>query len=148
MKRTLEQKRARQSLQFIKSMAADADATATRPKIDKKFRTKLNTLVQKAPVQILQNGMGQMLAFLLADNGGKNGSKQEASGVLYEHLEQWLCDSPDQEYPCRVYPGTNGLIEQLTAGDRQTYIHAQNETLALFIWLKKFAAAWLDERGQ
>lgn len=147
MNQTLEQKRAQYGLRFIKNMTEDVSATDTMPEIDKKFRDKLNTLIQKAPVQILQNGLGQMLAFLLADNEGKQGKKRKASGVLYEHLEKWLCGATDQARPCRVYD-TNGLIEQLAGGNRRQYIRAQKEALTLFAWLKKFAAAWLSEGGQ
>jgi len=142
MSRTLEQKRAQCELQFIQSMRENHPANDVMPTIDNKFREKLNTLIQKAPVQIMQNGLGQMLAFLLADNEGKNGNGREASGILYDHLEEWLCGTIDSTHPCRVYD-VNDLIGQLTGGDRRQYIQARQETLSLLSWTKKFAAAWL-----
>lgn len=137
MNRTREQYRAGYALRFVKKHAGSGD------------KAKMHTLIQKAPIQILQNGLGQMLAFLLADNENKRDNEQKlsgTSGVLYEHIEEWLCGVPQSDRPCRVYlndPVQKELIEQLVAGDRNQYIQAQQEALALFAWLKKFAAAWL-----
>lgn len=141
MNRTREQKRAHNALQFIKIDAA---------RLTSSNKQKLHTHIRKAPVQVLQNGLGQMLAFLAADNGGKrNGEhkdERKPSGIFYDYLKDWLCGAMDTDHPCRVYPETEtGLLEQLVAGDRNQYIQAQRETLALFNWLKKFADAWLSE---
>ena len=144
MHRTLEQKRAHFALKFIKSFQNDASENGDLPRIDKDFRAKLNTFIHKAPVQILQNGLGQMLAYLLADNEGKSGSKRKASKVLYDHLQDWLCGRRDNDHPCRVYESSD-LMEQITLNSRHHYLQAQKETLALFAWLKKFSDAWLSE---
>lgn len=135
MSRTREQHRAQYALKFVKDYAEDQVS---------ENKAKMHTHTQKAPIQILQNGLGQMLAFLLADNEGKKDDKKKSSGTLYAHLEEWLCGDPQPDYPCRVYL-RKGLIEELVAGDRNQYTQAQQEALALFTWLKKFAAAWLDE---
>ncbi|MCI5222192.1 MAG: type III-B CRISPR module-associated protein Cmr5 [Candidatus Electrothrix sp. AR4] len=138
MNRTREQYRAGYALRFVKDYAKSGD------------KAKMHTLIQKAPIQILQNGLGQMLAFLLADNEGKQ-EKQKPSGILYRRIEEWLCGDLKEDRPCRVYlndPKQEELIEQLTAGDRNQYTQAQQEALALFAWLKKFADAWLKEGGK
>lgn len=138
MNKTMEQTRARFALEFINSRKNEkTDET------DEKDR--LATLIQKAPVQILQNGLGQVLAFLLADNGGKKDNDIKASGRLYDKLQEWLCGELSENRPCRVYPVSGNLIDQLTEGDRFAYLRAQEETLALLNWMKKFAEAWLKE---
>ena len=144
MNRTREQHRAQHALKFVKEYVRNQSQCSEN-------KAKMHTHIQKAPIQILQNGLGQMLAFLLADNEGKKDDKKKPSGILYAHLEEWLCGNPQPDYPCRVYPNDptqvkqKELIEQLVAGNQNQYILAQQETLALFAWLKKFAAAWLNE---
>jgi len=142
MSRTLEQKRAQYSLEFIQGLRNDQVATGDMPEINATLRDKLNTLIQKAPVQIMQNGMGQLLAFLLADNGGKTGKHREPSKIFYDFLAGWLCGPTEPAYPCRIY-SQGDLIKQLCDGDRRQYIRTQQEALALLTWTKKFAAAWL-----
>ncbi|MGR8935042.1 MAG: type III-B CRISPR module-associated protein Cmr5 [Gammaproteobacteria bacterium] len=129
MSRTLEQRRAAFALQFI-------DQQLQR---DKEYRDKLNTHIHKSPSLILQCGLGQALAFLLADAEGE----PKPSQTLYNTLQDWLC-GPDnvEQCPMRIYQQT-GLIEALVNGSREEYFRAQEESLMLFNWLKKFAAAKL-----
>ncbi len=126
---TLEQKRARAAMEFVQ-----------RHRNNSGQRAKLRTLIQRSPVMILQNGLGQTLAFLLADAGdGQEG--RNAAGLLHDRLEQWLC----RERP--IYHQEGGLMTQLTAGSRHDYLRAQQEALALLGWMKKFAEAWLKDGG-
>ena len=137
MSRTIDQKRASFAMAFVRSH------------IGKEYQDKLLTHILKAPVQTLQNGLGQMLAFLLADNEGKKNKEIKPSGRLYKQIEKWLCgtDQPDI-HPCRVYTdGSPDLIQQVMDGTREDYIHAQREALALLGWTKKFAEAWLKQGG-
>ena len=127
MNRTLEQPRATYALRFITGFTGD--------------KTKLSTHIQKTPIRILQNGLGQALAFLLADSEGDTGSP---SCTLYDHLQDWLCGPYTNDRPCRVYDGQQyNLIKQLIEGRRDEYLLAQEEALKLFTWLKKFADAYL-----
>ncbi len=138
MNRTLEQERATYALNSVQQ-------NAKRYAENKQKRDKLATQIQKTPIRILQNGLGQTLAFLLADNEGKTNSKREPSGYLYDHLQEWLCGNSDPTHPCRVYTNTGDLISQLVNGSRDEYLRAQEETLMLFNWLKKFSDAYLSE---
>lgn len=133
MNRTLEQKRAAHALRLVQNPAAS-----------KEWRTKMRTHIHKTPVRILNHGLGQALAFLIADNGGKTGEKRQESGLLYDHLGEWLCGPPDEAHPVRIYPAGD-LLEHLIAGDQARYFRAQEEALALFAWLRKFADAYLEE---
>lgn len=142
MSRTIQQKRAAFALAFVRSH------------IGKEYKEKLLTHILKAPTQVLQNGLGQMLAFLLADNEGnwieqtqptQKGKEIKPSGRLYKQIEKWLCgDAQSDNHPCRVFTdGSTDLMQQIMAGTRWDYIRAQRETLALLGWMKKFAEAWL-----
>jgi CRISPR type III-B/RAMP module-associated protein Cmr5 len=138
MSRTIDQKRAAFALAFVHEHK------------EQDYKEKLLTHILKAPAQILQNSLGQMLAFLLADNEGNwSDQKIKPSGILYKRIEQWLCGADvSDSHPCRVYIGdTPDLIRQIVDGSRQDYIRAQRETLALLGWTKKFAEAWLKQGG-
>lgn len=135
MNRTLEQHRAVYAMNFVTGYPEDKDK-----------RAKLFTHIQKTPIRILQNGMGQALAFLLDDNGSEIGPKRKPSGDLYDHLQGWLCGADSEDRPCRVYKGQQcNLMKQLMEGSRAEYLMAQEEALRLFTWLKKFANAYLKE---
>ena len=125
MSQTLEQKRAQYAHGFITQGCENVD------------RDKLLTLIRKTPTMIIQNGLGQSLAFLLADAGD---NRLEASYQLYHFMQIWLCE---KGRPARVYTGEGDLIDQLIQNSRSEYAQAQHEILAMFNWLKKFADAWL-----
>jgi CRISPR-associated protein Cmr5 len=136
MSRTLEQHRAKYALGRIQHVQGFT-------KSDDKARYA--TLVRKLPTMILNNGLGQALAFLLADDEGKD----KPSGGLYKHIEKWLSGPIDPDHPARVYRGdTPSLIDQLINGDRAQYLRAQQEALALLVWMKKFADAYLPKGGE
>lgn len=132
MNRTLEQLRASYTLRFVTEFKGN--------------KGELYTHIQKTPVRILQNGLGQALAFLLADNEGETGDDRKASWWLYDHLQAWLCGPAADDRPCRVYSGQEcNLMKQLVEGNREQYMLAQEEAIRLFSWLKKFADAYLKE---
>ena len=136
MSRTIEQRRAAFALKFIDEFIK---AQETQSKDDtKKAKEKLSTHIHKMPSLILQCGLGQALGFLLADAGGKS----TPSKMLYEILQNWLCGTSDDEHPIRVYSQSQ-LMEALVTGDKSHYFRAQEESLLLLNWLKKFAAAKL-----
>ena len=128
MSRTVEQYRAAFSLAFIGRMEASPS----------EVKAKLSTHIHKLPSLILQCGLGQALAFLLADAG----KDDKPSKWLYQELQTWLCGQPKAPYPMRVYGGAK-LMDELVNGSRSEYCHAQEEALRLLDWLKKFAAAKL-----
>jgi CRISPR-associated protein Cmr5 len=92
------------------------------------------------PSQILMNGLGQACASLLSKAKGK---LEEPHGMLYDDLRSWLCG----EDPAVPFKGRGDLMEALVKSEQKTYLHAQIETLAFLVWLKKFANAYL-ERGK
>jgi CRISPR-associated protein Cmr5 len=103
--------------------------------------------VEALPAAILQNGLGQALAILLA--GAKlaraeneRGTDEKAYEKLYDQIHGWLCRDND-EAPYREKPD---LMDAIVNGDEDSYIRAQAETLAYLRWLKKFAVAFLKKK--
>lgn len=128
MSRTMEQKRAAFALRRVQDFRGNAEKMATH--------------IHNTPMRILNNGLGQALAFLQADNEGKRGNERKESGRLFDIVQEWLCGAPDEEHPARVYgDGSRNLITSLMEGRREEYMRAQEEALALFAWLRKFADA-------
>lgn len=125
MSHTLEQDRAIYAMGKITKFSGDKE--------------KYGTLVRKLPAMILNNGLGQVLAFLLADDEGKH---KEPSWQLYLQLQEWLCD---KNHPPQVY--SQNLMDSLMAEDRFQYIRAQQEVLSLLTWMTKFANAYLPKSG-
>ncbi len=126
MNRLLEQKRAAYCLDFVREVAIE-------------LRPKMATQIDRTPIRILTNGLGQALAFLLSRQGKEEGP---AAHQLYQHLQGWLSGEPDHEHPMRIYRcGPPELMRQLIDGSRADYLSAQEECLRLFTWLRKLAAA-------
>lgn len=97
-------------------------------------------LVRKLPAMILQNGLGQALAFHLADAQGDNHS---AAGRAVLDLSRWLIAQK------KIYTASSltlhTMIDALVAGSRDQYMRAQREAMALLDWMKKFADAFIPE---
>ena len=129
MSHTLEQKRATFALAAIE-----------REKAKPNGREDYGRHVKKLPAMILNNGLGQALAFLLAD--GKEPSKE-----LYKDVQEWLQGESDADHPRRIYAGSGELIKLLMGGNRSQYLQAQDETLKLLVWMKQFADAYLPKSG-
>ncbi len=94
-------------------------------------------LCRDLPVMLLQNGLGQSLAFLLSKRGGKKGD-EKAADRLYQDLSGWLIEKRG------IYSGDK-LIEAVMEGDRREYTVAQEEALELSGWLKRFADAMIGK---
>lgn len=133
--RTLEQERARYALSCIRKHIPGQGAK------DGEAR-KYGTLVRRLPTMVLQNGLGQALAFLLADAEGR---EDKPSRRLYDELEIWLHGAPGAERPDRVYQNGRDLIDALMEGTRDDYRRAQMAALGLLVWMRKFADAYLPK---
>ena len=89
------------------------------------------------PASILQNGLGQAMATLLA---AAKSNDDDPHFLLYRDLEDWLCGD-DKDAP---YRGARGLLEAITTKDQRHYLCAQAEAQGYLNWLKKIAAAHLE----
>jgi len=93
------------------------------------------------PGSILQNGLGQAMATLLA---AARSNEHDPHFLLYRDLEDWLCGD-DEDAP---YRGAQGLLEATTTKDQRHYLRAQAEAQGYLNWLKKLAAAHLDAESR
>lgn len=127
-KQSLDQRRAKHALDCIKKRQKDGTK-----------QSDYLSYVKALPATILQNGLGQAMATLLSAAKGK---ENDPHYRLYEDVQSWLCGG-DEESPFPKREDQN-LIEEITKSDQQRYLKAQAESQAYLIWLKKFAAAFLQ----
>jgi len=125
MRQTLEQQRAKYALDVVNEQKG------------KKSAEDYGRFVRRMPAMILNNGLGQALAFLLADG-------EAASKSLYDNIQDWLCGSGANSRPRMIY-AKQDLIAELMEGSREQYIQAHQETLYLLSWMKKFVDAYLPK---
>lgn len=93
--------------------------------------------VRKVPPMIMVNGLGQTVAFLL-----EKGRKEVAYYLVYEHLSYWIIQKR------RIYQGGSDLLSLIKQGNREAYLEAQDEALALLVWLKRLAGALFETDGE
>ncbi len=129
MNRTLSQQRAKFALDKVKSIYDQKD-----PKLNEDY----SNFCLRLPGMILNNGLGQTLAFLLAD---AQGDRDRASFKLYEQLSEWVITNRGI-YHQNSY-GKDGLMRALMEGDRGAYIRAQTEVLELLGWMRRFSDAYI-----
>lgn len=132
MRQTLEQIRARDALNKIRSIQRN---------YPEHIQQKFVSYVESLPSAILTNGLGQAAATLLAQ---EKGNERDAHYLLYQALQDWLCrDDPEGWAP---YGGETDLMAAIVSHDRTTYLRAQAEALAWLEWLKKFAVAFFKKQ--
>jgi CRISPR-associated protein Cmr5 len=121
--RTLAQKRAGFALKETLSVLGNVD------------RDKFKSLAAGAPAMILQNGLGQSLAFWVAKG-------KDEQMLLFKIITKWLKEEHKSSFgTCQHHAD---YLKKLTDIDQKKYLEAQNETLALLEWVKRFAAADLE----
>ncbi len=126
---SLDQRRAKHALDCIKKRQKDGTK-----------QSDYLSYVKALPATILQNGLGQAMATLLAASKGK---EKDSHRRLYQDVQSWLCGD-DEDAP---FPNKGDLLEAITSNDQQHYLKAQAESQAYLVWLKKFAAAFLNEKA-
>ena len=92
--------------------------------------------VKALPASILQNGLGQAMATVLA---AASQDQNDPHRLLYQDVQDWLCREDEDA----AYRGKPDLIEAIVGNDQQHYLRAQAEAQNYLGWLKKFAAAYL-----
>lgn len=134
---TLEQRRASRAWAHVQSVPKQG-------KLPENYRS----LVHKAPAMIKMNGLGQTLAFLLAQEKKSAEDIQKvveynqlgADGLLYKHLEEWLVKEAPIPWTSSSQ-GKDTLIERILAEDSVVYQLVSEEAMAYLGWLKRFAQA-------
>lgn len=127
-KQSLDQRRAKHALECVKKIKSELKSPQ---------QSLYMSYAKALPATILQNGLGQAMATLRAKGGDKNDPHRR----LYEDVQSWLCsDNEDATF------SKGDLLEAITSNDQQHYLKAQAEAQAYLVWLKKFAAAFLNEK--
>lgn len=118
--RLLSQERAAYALERVQEAGKDAEYAR---------------LCRDLPAMLLQNGLGQSLAFL------RSKRDEKAAGKLYADISGWLIEKRG------IYRVGDDLIEAVVSGERNEYVAAQEEALELCGWLKRFADALIGKEG-
>lgn len=131
--RTMAQKRAGYALQRVVNIRSD--------------KNEFKNFSAGIPAMILQNGFGQTLAFLLAKGTDKDGKiKQNDKHIdQFDIIKDWLSLQEGDINNCFVREkDRTKLMQELMNMKQNDYLDAQNETLALLEWVKRFANADLS----
>ncbi len=97
------------------------------------FESEYSGLARSLPAFIQTNGLGQTLAYLLSKGENK---PAKAHYHLYRHLSEWTTE--------RLRWGKDDtLMQKLTEKSSADYRRATVETMALLVWLRRFAEAQL-----
>src|ERR1700674_5865997 len=119
-----------------------AHAWACIENIPDGIQTKYGSLVRGLPALVQSDGLGQMLAFLLAKDGkSKNRGNTEHINA-YRNISNWI----SIEFGV-TYKKDETLLEWLLTQETPMYRRTTAETLAYLSWLKRFAESkgWQDE---
>jgi CRISPR-associated protein Cmr5 len=98
-------------------------------------------VVQNLPVAILQNGVGQTVAFLMSKAGKDAGAR-----VAMDHLATWLIDERRMLSSPNPPADLDRLMQALLGSSRDGWAWAEHEAVAIATWLKRFAEALLPKQ--
>lgn len=87
------------------------------------------------PTMVLANGLGQTLAFLLS-------KQKDQHTKTFSVVRKWL----EQEVTSLKGRTDLEFLQSFAALDQAVYLQAQQETLALLQWLKRYVRAF--EKGE
>ena len=83
------------------------------------------------PTMVLANGLGQTLAFLLS-------KQKDQHKKTFHAIKQWL----ETEEPGLKGKTDLQFLQAIAAIDQSVYLRAQQETLAMLQWLKRYVRAF------
>lgn len=101
----------------------------------KEKQKEFKSLSSSTPSMILQNGFGQTLSFLLAK--GKDHHTE-----IFNIIKEWLIK---KEFAAGQTEADFMLSLTGAPSTQRKYLDAQNETLALLEWVKRYASAFCEE---
>lgn len=99
----------------------------------------ISNFIVGTPTMVLNNGLGQTMAFLLSKGGGVHVQ-------VFQVIRRWLA----REIPALATADNYSFLKQLAVIDQNEYLWAQQETLKILEWLKRYARAFekkKDEHG-
>lgn len=119
-RQTLEQQRA--------EAAWNAVETVTGEKLQKKY----GTLARKLPAMIQMNGLGTVLAFLMAKGKSK---LDDGHTVIFNHLSVWVLSRMES---IEKHKDLMALVRNV---EMDVYRRATTEAIEYGIWLKRYVEA-------
>ena len=136
LQQTQEQRRAK--------AAWDCVHHEVKEKHDQKWAGEYRALVRSAATDVLTNGLGQTLAFLLSKAKGKHDTPH---GALYTHLSNWIANPYPDDASAKPRFEQDKLLEWLIDPKQGSDVYRQItvEVIAYLNWLKRFAEAELPE---
>jgi len=94
-----------------------------------KDKAEFKSFTAGVPSMILMNGFGQTLAFMVA-------KKDDKYIKVLSMIKRWLV----QKGNINAVNNDREFIMKISGLDQKKYLEAQNETMALLEWVKRFAA--------
>ena len=93
------------------------------------------------PTMVLTNGLGQTLAFILS----KEDPKKPYFAKTFQVIRDWLLEQKRKNLNA-----TDKLefLKQIAALDQKEYLWAQQETLDMLQWLKRYVRAFQDPKSK
>ena len=123
--RTKEQKRSQYALQMLEEMFGvhvDPDPA---------------NFIVGVPTMVLTNGIGQTMAFLMFKK------KEKKHLNVFKIIQGWL----QQEIPELKTESNIDFLKKFSTLNQKEYLTAQQESLAMLQWLKRYARAFEKEKG-
>jgi CRISPR-associated protein Cmr5 len=101
----------------------------------------LATFIVGTPTMILQNGLGQTMAFFLAKCPPKEQTRANKHYFAFNAIAQWI-HQVNKEVPTEPMAFFNAVSNL----DQYDYLTLQDEALKMLQWLKRYAKAF--EQGE
>ncbi|MDT8380197.1 MAG: type III-B CRISPR module-associated protein Cmr5 [Desulfotignum sp.] len=96
----------------------------------------LATFIVGTPTMILQNGLGQTMAFLLAKCPGEQHSGNKHY-FTFNAIAQWI-----RQINKKISTEPMDFFNSVSNLDQQDYLKLQDEALKMLQWLKRYAKAF------
>ena len=96
------------------------------------------SLVRSFPIMIHNNGYASAIALLYSKKKINGINEDNEYMQLYKHISEWLIEN--QKIISKV-----DLMESITSKTNEEYKRLSNETMALLIWLKRFAEGMISD---
>jgi CRISPR-associated protein Cmr5 len=104
----------------------------------KNIKKNYLSLVRSFPIMIHNNGYASAIALLYSKKKINGINEDNEYMQLYKHISEWLIEN--QKIISKV-----DLMESITSKTNEEYKRLSNETMALLIWLKRFAEGMISD---
>ncbi len=128
------------SIAQIRAQYALAKVDEIKTNFNKLNNKNYKSFVAGCPTMILQNGLGQALAFWAAKSKLNLGKKE---GQILEVIREWF-GRPENPLKFEIFY-CKDFIQKLMQKNQNEFILFQKETLLMLEWYKRYVNAFLDD---